>query len=268
MSILEKSKNQTLADLDLQKTLFLFSKKQDSPLFDFVPYKQACFSFQAAKDLSVLEKYYQQIENRNEKWRLKEDHNYFSELSPEDKKNVIEISENFPVQNEASLRELALEQKKLIAKEKNVRRQIEEKIFSIGYEAISIDGYLNKLINNDIRFLCDIRRNAFSMKYGFSKKHLQEKCEALNIIYCHLPELGIESQSRKNSTTAKDYAKLFKQYEAELELKKEYIQKIISFFYKYKRIALSCFEKKHTDCHRSRLIDYLARNYKMKIEHL
>ena len=63
LSILERSKNQTITKLSLQKILFLFSKKQTNPVFDFVPYKQGCFSFQANKDLSVLETHYQQIEN-------------------------------------------------------------------------------------------------------------------------------------------------------------------------------------------------------------
>ena len=285
LSILERSKNQTITKLSLQKILFLFSKKQTNPVFDFVPYKQGCFSFQANKDLSVLETHYQQIENYNKKWRLKENHNYFADLTPEDKKNLVEILERFLVQDEAnlinytyqnypyfaihSLREVALKQKNIIDKEKkNIQQQTEKKIFSIGYEAISIDGYLNKLIKNNIHLLCDVRCNAFSMKYGFSKKQLLEKCKALNITYCHLSELGIESKSRKDIITKEDYANLFKQYKASLNSKKELIQKVVDFFHQYKRIALTCFEKKHTDCHRSRLSDYLAKNYKIKIEHL
>ena len=116
--------------------------------------------------------------------------------------------------------------------------------------------------------MCDVRCNAFSMKYGFSKKQLLEKCKALNITYCHLSELGIESKSRKDIITKEDYANLFKQYKASLNSKKELIQKVVDFFHQYKRIALTCFEKKHTDCHRSRLSDYLAKNYKIKTEHL
>ena len=155
LSILERSKNQTITKLSLQKILFLFSKKQTNPVFDFVPYKQGCFSFQANKDLSVLETHYQQIENYNKKWRLKENHNYFADLTPEDKKNLVEILERFLVQDEAnlinytyqnypyfaihSLREVALKQKNIIDKEKKNIQQ-------------------------------HVRCNAFSMKYGFSKK--------------------------------------------------------------------------------------------------
>ena len=285
LSILEKSENQTLAKLNLQKVLFLFSKKQTNILFDFVPCKQGCFSFQADKDLSILETYYQQIENHNKKWRLKENHNYFNELTVEDQNNLTEIFENFQVQDEdvlinytyqhypyfsiCSLRDLTLEQKNLIFREKKyIQQQTKKMVFSIGYEGISIDSYLNKLIKNNIHLLCDVRRNAFSMKYGFSKKQLQEKCQELNIGYCHLPELGIESKKRKNSITAKDYTELLKEYEAWLNFKKEYIQNIITIFHQYERIALTCFEKESTRCHRSKITAYLEINFKIKIYHL
>ena len=93
-----------------------------------------------------------------------------ADLTPEDKKNLVEILERFLVQDEAnlinytyqnypyfaihSLREVALKQKNIIDKEKkNIQQQTEKKIFSIGYEAISIDGYLNKLIKNNIHLL-------------------------------------------------------------------------------------------------------------------
>jgi uncharacterized protein (DUF488 family) len=59
---------------------------------------------------------------------------------------------------------------------KKVRKTIsvsdEKVLYTIGYKGISVEEYLNKLINNDIKVLCDIRRNPLSMKFGFSKKQL------------------------------------------------------------------------------------------------
>ena len=43
--------------LRLQKLLFLLSRYQDNPTFDFVPYKFGCYSFQANSDLNTLIKY-------------------------------------------------------------------------------------------------------------------------------------------------------------------------------------------------------------------
>ncbi len=77
-----------------------------------------------------------------------------------------------------------------------------------------------KLIKNDIRVLCDIRKNAFSMKYGFSKKQLKFIVEnaclpdrQVDIKYFHIPELGIESNKRQKLNSKKDYEKLFNDYE-------------------------------------------------------
>lgn len=42
-------------------------------------------------------------------------------------------------------------------------------VFSIGYEGLTIDSFLNKLIANNITVVVDIRNNPQSMKYGFSK---------------------------------------------------------------------------------------------------
>jgi len=43
-------------------------------------------------------------------------------------------------------------------------------LFTIGYEKISFEEYLNRLLNNDVKVLVDVRNNPLSMKYGFSKR--------------------------------------------------------------------------------------------------
>ncbi|WP_200885350.1 DUF488 family protein [Jejuia pallidilutea] len=57
-------------------------------------------------------------------------------------------------------------------------------LFTIGYEGISLEHYLNKLIRNNIKLLCDVRKNALSMKYGFSKSQLKNACEGVCIKIC------------------------------------------------------------------------------------
>ncbi len=46
-------------------------------------------------------------------------------------------------------------------------------VFSIGYEGLTIDSFLNKLIANNIIVVVDVRNNPQSMKYEFSKKSLK-----------------------------------------------------------------------------------------------
>lgn len=55
-------------------------------------------------------------------------------------------------------------------------------VFTIGYEGIHFEEYINKLIRNQVAVLCDVRCNPLSRKFGFSSKMLSSV----------LPNLGIE----------------------------------------------------------------------------
>ena len=74
-----------------------------------------------------------------------------------------------------------------------------------------IEVYLNLLIRaRASTLLCDVRRNAISRKYGFSKTTLERACTGVGIRYEHLPELGIESWRRRGLKTEADFKDLFK----------------------------------------------------------
>ncbi|MCB0751050.1 MAG: DUF488 domain-containing protein, partial [Ignavibacteriae bacterium] len=126
-----------------------------------------------------------------------------------------------------------------------------KKLYTIGYEGLTSEEYFNKLINLDIKVLCDVRNFPRSMKYGFSKNQLKNACENLGIKYVHLPELGIKSDKRKELNTQLDYDKLFEEYnKTTLKSNLEDQQFILHLLEKYKRVALTCFEKNTHQCHR------------------
>ena len=52
-------------------------------------------------------------------------------------------------------------------------------ICTIGYEGKSIDAFMNDLLKEDIRVLIDVRANALSRKYGFSKGQLSSICQKI-----------------------------------------------------------------------------------------
>lgn len=60
------------------------------------------------------------------------------------------------------------------------------RLFTLRYEGLSLEQYFNRLINNAVSVLCDVRRNAMSMKYGFSKRTLEQACEGVGVTYVHL----------------------------------------------------------------------------------
>ena len=50
---------------------------------------------------------------------------------------------------------------------------------TIGYEGLSLEQYIVTLLINDVRVLCDVRKNAYSQKFGFSKNQLAKAWRAL-----------------------------------------------------------------------------------------
>ena len=135
------------------------------------------------------------------------------------------------------------------------RSKKENQVFSIGYEGIDLDQYLNKLVENDVKVLCDVRRNAFSMKYGFSKRQLYDNLNKLGIQYVHMPKLGIESSKRKNLVSDKHYKKLFTEYRERLVTQREDLRVFDDLVRNSKRIAVMCFEHEPHKCHRTVLLD-------------
>jgi len=144
-------------------------------------------------------------------------------------------------------------------------------IFTIGYEGLTIESYINRLVQSNITILADVRRNPISRKHGFSKRILSQEITDIGIIYLHIPELGIASSYRKNLTKQQDYDKLFGWYKTEwLPYQKESVDKLISFVDGGALHAITCYEENYRRCHRSHLAtwlkEYLPKDY--RIEHL
>ena len=124
----------------------------------------------------------------------------------------------------------------------------------IGYEGRSYEAYFNQLLGAGISRLCDVRRNPFSRKWGFSKRPLSQGCEVLGIRYEPFPELGIESKHRANLDGRAAYDRLFARYEATtLPRCRDAVSRIARWIDAGARVAITCYERDSRDCHRSRL---------------
>src|SRR3989344_5135592 len=135
--------------------------------------------------------------------------------------------------------------------------------YTIGYEKRDIDQFLSLLIEYEIQVLIDVRKNPFSMNFSFISNKLKEHLTDVGIQYVHIPELGVESEDRKNLNSKRDYLRLFERYKEELPSKNQKLSEIISLG-KKKRIALMCFERDHSFCHRGVLGEFL-RKQKLKV---
>jgi uncharacterized protein (DUF488 family) len=277
-----------LEKIQLQKLLFLYTRFQkERKTYDFVPYKFGCFSFQANSDLSTLKKY-GIVSETTKSWKKEDEVNYINELTKEDKKIISDFRIIYANKSSDDLIKLTYERypyfaiNSTIAKDYldetefenlNNYRSFEDEIvlFTIGYEGITLESYLNKLIKNNIKILCDVRKNALSMKYGFSKTQLKNACNGVGIEYIHIPEVGIDSDQRQELKSQSDYDVLFKKYK-ENNLTKTITNQveILNLLKQNKRIALTCFEADICQCHRKHLSEAITnlKDFKYKLEHI
>lgn len=258
--------------ISLQKLLLLYTKQQQKPAFHFVPYKYGCYSFQANADLNTMVKYSQVLEENNS-WRLIDTNNYCAELNDRDKSILHEIRRLYGDKTANELIRITylrypyyvlnsgIANSVLSPEERKSVDEIRPKqnntvLFTIGYEGISLEEYLNKLILHNIKVLCDVRKNPLSMKYGFSKNQLKNACEGVGIEYRHIPQLGIDSIKRQELHNQKDYDKLFLQYRKNtLAHTHQYQHELLELLIEKKRIALTCFEANIYQCHRKHLAE-------------
>jgi uncharacterized protein (DUF488 family) len=259
-----------LSATDFQKLLFLFSENQEERKYDFLPYKFGCFSFQAMADKNNLIKEGYLKNSKN--WTLKmQNANFEKTLNESDRKQLTKLKLkfdysstheliryvylNYPyfaINSEIVSKHLSKRELEVIQEFKPTDQR--KYLFTLGYEGRSLESYINILIKNNIKVLCDVRKNPLSRKYGFSKKTLQNACEAVNIMYFHLPELGIVSEKRKNLNTQEDYNLLLKEYEENVIPEQKQALNLIKGLVKdYKRVALTCYEALPEQCHRTRV---------------
>ena len=261
--------------ISFQKALFLLSKEQepDSRVYHFVPYKYGCFSFNANHDLVVLEKEGYISVTDNEISLASPGQSFVYELNLFDRsllQRVYDLYGNFSdddfinytyqhfpyfaINSEIAHKHLTSEQMEEERQKDHRKSYSNHTLFTIGYEGVSLEEYLNKLLVFGVRTLCDVRKNAYSQKYGFSKAQLQLACDGVGIKYIHMPELGIESGLRQELYSQADYDLLFDNYrKTVLTRSDEYLDRIVNLIDSDERVALTCFEKNVEQCHRTQI---------------
>ena len=137
----------------------------------------------------------------------------------------------------------------------------EPSIFTIGYQNRSLEDFLNALLRASVTLLCDVRRNAISRKYGFSKSTLTRACDGVGIRYEHLPNLGIASNLRRRVKSETDLANLFRTYKNNVMPESSVVLRLIhSWLESGESVALMCYERDPHHCHRHCVADALCEN--------
>lgn len=276
-----------LEKIRLQKLLFLFCQQQPKAEYEFVPYKYGCYSFSANADLTAMVGKNMLSETESH-FISKEKANYLNLLKANDRHLLMEVKKAYGRMSADALMKhtyvhfpywatKSVKAQQILA-EKDLKRvrasqPVTEDItlFTIGYEGISLEEYLNRLIQNNVKVLVDVRNNPLSMKYGFSKSQLKRFCENLGLRYVHFPEVGIQSGQRQELNNQRDYDKLFESYRrANLAKTVSTQTEILKLLIENKRIALTCFEANICQCHRKHLAEAIQNlpGFQYEVKHI
>ncbi len=279
----------SVGNTDFQKLLFLYCKElsstghgatTESP-YEFVPYRNGAFSFTCYADRRRLVERGLLVDEDN-RWALTES----GRSTGREAQNCSMISFSYRyrgLRGDALIAEtyrrypyyairssianrVLLDDNTTLSRIASVQpKDTAFRLLSIGYEGRSLENYLNRLLHANVSLLCDVRRNAISRKYGFAKSTLARACDGVGICYKHVPELGIESSQRKGLKTEADFAGLFRKYELKnLPNKKAVLRQIVDWVKSGETVALTCYEREATKCHRHCVTEALCQMLEQK----
>jgi len=136
------------------------------------------------------------------------------------------------------------------------------RLFTIGYQGYSRDAYLAALEARSVTVLCDVRRTATSRNATFARLALSRACEKSGIRYEHLWQLGAHSEGARGRWARDDRESRFEDYRLRtLPNQQPLLERIHGWLLNGERVALTCFERRPGECHRSCVADQLQKTY-------
>lgn len=262
-----KKSNGRMDRLKLFKLGFLLGQEIRG-FYEFLPYKYGPYSFEMDRDIRRLLKSGKISENSNE-LQLKTIKQKTIKLDKELNYKINNILNKYGNLDTGEILKYVyskysyFRQFSHLGMYPNVKSKIAPIfIYTIGYQNLSIDEFINILVKKGIKFVLDVRNTPFSYKYGFSKSWLTKYLPEFNIEYANMPELGIPEIYRKSLN---DNA-LWEKYREILKSSGTYINDVMRTL-KRKPTVLICFEANPEECHRYILAKELSKKTKLKIVH-
>jgi len=124
------------------------------------------------------------------------------------------------------------------------------RIYSVGYEGLTVAGLVERLQQSRIEELVDVRASPYSRRPGFSKKKLAESLEAAGVAYRHEPLLGNAFRDVDDFAAAMD---LMRDHLATGE-PADAVARLVALA-DGRRIAVLCLETDQRRCHRQVVLE-------------
>ena len=127
-------------------------------------------------------------------------------------------------------------------------------LFTLGYEGLAIDAFIERLIAAHVKTVVDVRELPLSRKKGFSKKSFCAALAAQGIAYQHAPALGCPKPVRNQYKLDSNWQTYTRDFLAYLTTQEAPIQELVKTS-RATTACLVCFEADFAMCHRT----YVAR---------
>ena len=130
-------------------------------------------------------------------------------------------------------------------------------VVTIGYEGRQLDEFVAELVDRRVEVVFDVRENAISRKPGFSKRRLGEALAHAGIEYRHLSSLGNPRSNRDAFRAGEPAARdvFLRQLDDDGRARRSTRSLRAA---RSRTVALMCFERDHSTCHRSCIADRLV----------
>jgi uncharacterized protein (DUF488 family) len=262
--------------MELTKWCFLlrheFGSAGGSAFYDFVPYRFGPFSFGLYQEAGKLEQNGYLVAPDGDSWTATD---IAAHMAPPSDvlDDVVRLLSRWKRRSLESLVDYVYERYPAFTVNSE-RRKLAERpktspaVFTAGYESLSVDAFLNLLVESGIERLIDVRQNPVARRYGFHRSTLSILLGRLGIDYVHVPELGIPSSFRQQLATYADYERLFKKYEAKTLSTEESAIGNVARLVAERPSVLVCMEADPEYCHRSRLASRVAAETSLPVTHL
>lgn len=142
-----------------------------------------------------------------------------------------------------------------------------DRIFTLGYEALSLNIFIARLKEAGVETVIDVRANPLSRKRGFSKRVLSAALDNAGIAYAHVPAMGCPKPVRERYKRDGDWTAYTRGFLAYLKDQVEALADL-SKAAKASPSCLICFEADFDRCHRTFVARAAADIGRLSITHL
>jgi uncharacterized protein (DUF488 family) len=144
-----------------------------------------------------------------------------------------------------------------VSKDADMQDTTGGRLYSVGYEGLTLSSFIERLAQNAVTCVVDVRLTPASRRPGFSKARLAAALEEGNIVYVHERDLGNPPENRDAFRLGSELDAGRQRMRRQLADGGASALARVTELARQTRVALLCVERDEPRCHRSVIIDEL-----------